>query len=253
MDFVLIERTAPQVAEIVLNRPEKHNAVTPEMAAALRDVTRGLADDDDCRVVILRGAGEKAFCAGTDIGSLETYADAWAFRHRVDYATQIRNLRKPVIAAIKGWCVGGGFELALAADVRVSARSAKFGAPEVKLGWVGGGGSTQMLVRLIGYGRAMRLLLTGSTIDAQQAFDQGIVEELVEDGDELATARSLAAEIAKHHPVATQAVKEAVRAAMSSTLDAGLRHENDLMILSFALNAHQSGVDHFKKRKGAEY
>jgi enoyl-CoA hydratase len=248
-DLIVIERGEhAHVAEVVLNRPEKHNAITPDMASALQKVMSDLAQDKDCRVIIVRGAGERAFCAGTDINSLQTYADAWAFRQRVDYATQIRNCPKPVIAAIKGWCMGGGFEIALAADIRISARSGKFSAPEVKLGWVGGGGSTQMLTRLVGYGRAMRLLLTGETISAETAHQQGIVEELVEDGLELARAREIAAMIAAHHPVATQSVKEGVRAAMSTSLDAGLRHENDLMILSFAMNAHRTGVEQFQAR-----
>ena len=127
------------VGEIVLNRPAKHNAVTPEMADAIRDLRRRINDDDAVRAVVVRGAGEKAFCAGTDLNSLAVYKDAWALRNRVCYATEFRRVRKPTIAALKGWVMGGGFEIAINCDIRIAAPSARFGMPEVKHGWLGAG------------------------------------------------------------------------------------------------------------------
>src|SRR5205085_5439273 len=124
--------------------------------------------DEAVRAVLLRGAGERAFSAGSDLNSLAEYPSAWAFRSRVIYENTVRSIRKPVIACLKGWVLGGGFEMALAADIRVAGRSTRCGFPEVKRGWVGGGGGSQMLPRLVGYGQAMRLLLTGDTIEAEE-------------------------------------------------------------------------------------
>jgi len=237
------------VAEIVLNRPEKLNAMTPAMAERLARVCRQVDDDEAIRVVIVRGAGERAFSAGSDIEALDEYEGPYEFRNRVEYATQIRNLRKPCIAAVRGWALGGGLEMALAADIRIAADSARFGAPEVSLGWVGAGGASQMLPRLIGYGKAMYLLLRGEPIDATMALAWGIVEQVVPEGEEVRAARALAAAIAAHSPVATQTIKAAVRQAMSEPLEAGLRHENDLMALAFALGSDSAGRSRFKKRR----
>lgn len=224
-----------RVGEIVLNRPKKHNAMTPQMAVDLAAACANLDSDDAIRVVIIRGAGDKAFSSGSDLNALDEYSGSFDFRNRVEYATQIRNLRKPCIAAIKGWALGGGFEMALSADIRVASKNAKLGAPEVTLGWVGGGGASQMLPRLIGYGKSMLMLLEGSPVGAQEAYEMGIVEVLVEEGEELNKARELALRIAEHTPVALQTVKAAVRIALSTGLNEGLSYENEVLSLSFAL------------------
>ncbi len=244
---VRLRRRGP-IAEIVLDRPEKLNAMTPAMALALESACRKVDADPKIRVAILRGAGERAFCAGSDINALDEYEGAYDFRNRIDYATQIRNLRIPCIAAIQGWALGGGLELALAADIRVAGESARFGAPEVGHGWVGAGGASQLLPRLIGYGKAMYLLLQGDPIDARQALAWGIVEEVAADGEELARARRIAARIAEHSPVATQTVKAAVRQALAAPLEAGLRYENEVMSLAFALGNDAAGRARFKSR-----
>jgi len=236
------------IAEIVLNRPEKLNAVTPEMAAALADYCRAVDRDDGVRVVLLRGAGERAFCAGSDLNSLAEYDSAWAFRNRVEYANAVREIRKPVVAALHGWVLGGGFEMMLGADLRVAGRSARFGCPEVKRGWVGGGGASQLLPRLVGYGKAMRLLLTGDPVDAAEAYALGLVEFLVDDGEVDARARALCRQLAEYSPVAVQSVKAAVRTALSAPLDAGLRYENEMNTLCFAAGDHREGIAAFAER-----
>lgn len=251
-EHIQLNRLGDGVAEIVLNRPEKHNAVTPEMAAAIRDARREINDDDAIRVVVVRGAGEKAFCAGTDITTLDTFKDAWAFRNRVDYATQFRRIRKPTIAALKGWAVGGGLEIAINCDIRVAAPSTKVGAPEVKHGWLGGGGQTQMLTRLVGYGKAMLMCLTGDPIEAEEAYRMGVIERLVGEGEEVAAALKLAQRIASHTTIATMTVKEGIRAALNGTLDGASPYENDLMVLAFALGNQRKGIDAFAARKGDE-
>jgi enoyl-CoA hydratase len=238
------------IAEIVLDRPEKLNAMTPEMNAALARICADVDADDAVRVVLLRGAGERAFSAGSDIGALATYPSAWAFRNRVEHATIVRNIRKPVIAALKGWVLGGGLEMALAADIRVAGIGARFGTPEVTRGWVGGGGASQLLPRLIGYGRAMRLLLTGETVDANEALALGLVEYLVEDAAVEDKAWAICRTLAGYSPIAVQSVKAAVRAALSMPLDAGLRYENDLTSLCFASGNYKDGIQAFGGRRG---
>lgn len=237
------------VGEIILNRPQKHNAITPEMADAIRDLRRRINDDEAVRAVVVRGSGERAFCAGTDLNSLSHYRDAWTFRNRVCYATEFRRIRKPTIAALKGWTIGGGFEIAINCDIRIASPSAKFGMPEVKHGWLGAGGSTQLLTRLVGYGRAMMICLTGETFDSAEADRLGIIERCVGDGEEEDAAREMAALIASHTLLATMTVKEGIRAAMTGSLDVGARYENDLMTLAFALGNQHDGVDRFNKRK----
>jgi enoyl-CoA hydratase/carnithine racemase len=241
------------VAEIVLNRPEKHNAVTPEMAAALQDACAAADRDHAVRVVLIRGAGERAFSSGSDLNSLAEYPDAWKFRNRVIYEGTIRNIKKPVIAALKGWVLGGGAEMALAADLRVAGRSIKMGFPEVKRGWVGGGGASQMLPRLVGYGQAMRLLVTGEPIDANEAHRLGLVEYLVDDAEVEPTAHKLCAQIASYSPVATQSVKAATRMALSSSLEAGLRYENEMNTLCFSAGDHMEGINAFREGRTAEF
>jgi enoyl-CoA hydratase len=241
------------VAEIVLNRPQKHNAITPEMAAALQEVCLAVDRDDAVRVILVRGAGERAFSSGSDLNSLAEYPSAWSFRNRVIYENAVRNIKKPVIAALKGWVLGGGAEMALAADIRVAGRSVKFGFPEVKRGWVGGGGGSQMLPRLVGYGQAMRLLLTGEPIDAEEAYRLGLVEILVDDAKVESTATALCRQIANHSPVASQSVKAAVRMALSSSLDAGLRYENEMNTLCFSAGDHMEGINAFRQGRAAEF
>lgn len=241
------------VAEIVLDRPAKHNAVTREMAAALLDICAKVDRDDDVRAVLIKGAGERAFSSGSDLGSLATYPSAWDFRNRIIYENTVRNIRKPVVAALKGWVLGGGGEIALAADIRVAGRSVRCGFPEVTRGWVGGGGASQMLPRLVGYGQALRLLLSGDPIDAEEAHRLGLVEILVDDSEVDATALALCRKFAGFSPVAVQSVKAAVRMALSSSLEAGLRYENEMNTLCFAAGDHMEGIRAFQERRPADF
>jgi enoyl-CoA hydratase len=241
------------VAEIVLNRPQKLNAVTPKMAAALEKVCLDIDRNEAVRVVLLRGEGERAFCAGSDLGALGEYPSAWAFRNRVEYATAVRNIRKPVIAALHGWVLGGGAETALSADIRIAGKSVKFGFPEVKRGWVGGGGASQMLPRLVGYGQAMRLLLLGDPIDAEEALRLGFVELVVDDGVLHQSARGICQKIASYSPIAVESVKASVRRALSAPLDAGLAYENEMNTLCFAAGDHLEGIRAFQEKRPAEF
>lgn len=253
MDGTVRLEVAEGVAELVIDRPAKHNAVTPAMAAELAAHARRIDADAAIRAVLLRGAGTRAFCAGSDLNALAGYPDAWSFRNRVVYEAAIRDIRKPVVVALKGWALGGGMEMALAADLRIAARSTRIGFPEVTRGWVGGGGASQMLPRLVGYGQAMRLLLTGEQIDAEEALRLGLVEQVVEDGAEDEAARAICRKLAGFSPVAVQAVKAAVRQALEAPLSAGLAYENEMNVLCFAAGDHLEGIRAFAEKRAAEF
>jgi len=250
---VRLDEAGDGVAEITIDRPAKHNAVTPAMAAAIRDHALAADRDPRIRAVLVRGAGERAFCAGSDLNSLAAYPDAWSFRNRVEYATAIRDIRKPVVAALKGWTLGGGAEIALSADIRIAARSTRLGFPEVKRGWVGGGGASQMLPRLVGYGQAMLLLLTGEPVAAEEAQRLGLVERVVEDGEEVEAARALCRQLAGYSPVAVQSVKASVRMALSAPLAAGLAYENEMNTLCFSAGDHLEGIRAFAEKREAAF
>jgi enoyl-CoA hydratase/carnithine racemase len=234
MDGAVTLEMAEGVAVLTLDRPAKHNAITNAMADQLAGHARAINADDAVRAVLLRGAGERAFCAGMDLKAIEAFRTAWDFRHRPDYPGAVRSIRKPVVAAVKGWALGGGFELALACDIRIAGRSARIGFPEVTRGWVGGGGASQMLSRVAGLGAAMRLLLTGEQIGAEEAFRLRLVEQVEEDAALEDTAMALCRRLAALPPVAVQAVKAAVRQSLEAPLSAGLAYENEMNVLCLA-------------------
>lgn len=234
MDGEVTLEVADGVAVLTLDRPAKHNAMTNAMAEQLASHAAAINADDAVRAVLLRGAGDRAFCAGMDLRAIEAFPTSWAFRHRPDYPGALRGIRKPVVAAIKGWALGGGFEMALAADIRIAGSSSKIGFPEVTRGWVGGGGASQMLPRIAGLGQAMRLLLTGDPIDAAEALRLRLVEQVVPDDALAATAMALCVRLAALSPVAVQAVKAAVRQSLEAPLTAGLAYENEMNVLCLA-------------------
>jgi len=241
------------VAELVLDPPAKHNAVTPAMAAEIAAASRALDADAGVRAVLLRGAGERAFCAGSDLQSLAAYPTAWEFRARVEYATAIRNLRKPVVAALQGWTLGGGAEMALGADIRIAAEGTRLGFPEVQRGWVGGGGASQILPRMVGVSRATRLLMTGDPIGAEEAMALGLFDQVVPQAELLPAARAMAARLAGFSPIAVQSVKASIRMAMEATLSAGLLYENEMNVLCFSAGDHLEGIRAFDEKRTADF
>lgn len=253
MDGAVTTTLHGAVAELLLDRPAKHNAVTPTMAAAIAEAARALDADDAVRVVLLRGAGERAFCAGSDLKSLAAYPSTWHFRNRVEYAAAIRGIRKPVIAALQGWTLGGGAEMALGADIRVAAEGTRLGFPEVTRGWVGGGGASQMLPRMIGMARATRMLLTGDPVEAPEAQALGLFDQVVPQAELLAVARAMAMKIAGFSPVAVQSVKASLRMAMEAPLTAGLLYENEMNVLCFSAGDHLEGIRAFVEKRGADF
>lgn len=244
---------AARVATITLDRPRKHNAITPAMAAQLSQACRSADEDTQVRVVVIRGAGDRAFSAGSDLNALGEVQGVWAFRNRIEYAAVVRAIRKPVVAQLRGWVLGGGLEMAIAADVRIAGRGAKLGAPEVTRGWVGGGGASQVLPRLVGMGRAMHLLLAGHHIGADEALSMGLVEEVVDDAQLDERVLAYATTLATHSPVATQAVKAAVRAAAEMPLSAGIQYENELHVVCMQENDRAEGIAAFQQKRDGKF
>jgi enoyl-CoA hydratase/carnithine racemase len=240
------------VGTLTFTRPAKLNAVSPEMTDEIRSVVSQINDSDDVRVVVITGQG-KAFCAGSDIKELDTYPTPWKFRDRPDSCDAIRSIRKPVIAAINGYAFGGGLEMAMSCDIRLASSSAKFAAPEITLGWIGGGGMSAFLTHSIGPSNAAMMIYTGDPIDATKAEKWGLVSEVLEPDTLLERAHELAAKIATRAPIAAQTGKLNLRAAHSMTLENCIQYERDLQTVSFATEDAREGIDAFKSKREAKF
>lgn len=224
----LIVSLSDGIASVTINRPDKLNALNAQCKSELKDVFTNLRTNPDVDVVILTGSGEKAFVAGTDIGELtplnaETGKEFAANGQAI--FDLIQHLGKPVIAAVNGYALGGGCELALACHIRIASENAKFGQPEVSLGIIPGYGGTQRLARLIGIGRAMEMILTGNQIDAQEALRIGLVNKVVPLAELLPTAEAIARSILSKGQLTIRMAIKAVNATMEVPLSEGLKIE----------------------------
>jgi enoyl-CoA hydratase len=237
------------VATITLNRPEKLNAATPAMSKAIVEATEECNRNDQIRCVIITGVGAKAFCAGSDIAELDSYATPWDFRNRTDYCDAIHHLLKPSIAAVNGYALGGGLETALSCDIRIASSNAKFAAPEIKLGWIGGGGMAAFLAHSIGMSNAAMMIMTGDMVDADRALAWGLVSEVVAPEVLIDRARTLAETIAARAPIAAETAKLNLRAAFSMPLDKAMQYERDLQTICFATEDAQEGRAAFKEKR----
>ena len=234
---------------ITLDRPEKLNSVTPDMAEALISIVNHCNSDDSVRCVILTGAGDKAFCAGSDIRTLDNYDTPWNFRNRRDYCDALRRMSKPVIAAVNGYAFGGGFETAMTCDIRLASKNASFAAPEVKLGWIGGGGMAAHLTHTIGSSNAAMMIMTGDSIDAQTALNWGLVSRVVDHAELLSEAKELGHTIAARAPIATETAKVNLRAAYGMNIEDAITYERDLQTICFATEDAAEGREAFKQKR----
>jgi len=252
---VVTQEVRGRSALITINRPEKRNALDAQVRAAFLEAIAGARANDDVRAIVVTGAGDKAFVAGADIGEFEgrTTVEQWRVMKGATIFDAVERCPKPVIAAVNGYCLGGGMELALACDFRIASTAARFGQPEVNLGIIPGGGGTQRLPRVVGLGAALKLILTGDLIDAAEALRLGVVEEVVEPAALLDRALALAELIATKSPVAVAAAKEATRAALSLPLDDGLKLETALFQLCFASADRAEGVRAFLEKRSAQF
>ena len=252
-DAPVLYEVADHVATITLNRPEVRNAMNTALREAMLERFTALATDDDVRVIVVKGAGDKAFSAGADIREFVEPLVPTQFREqrrRIDFRQVMDRCPQPIIAAIRGIALGGGLELALACDIRIAGDDALLGLTEVNLAIIPGGGGTQRLPRLIGRGKALEMILTGARIGAAEALRLGLVERVVPAAEVLTAAQDLARELAGRAPVALRYAKEAVVKGLGMSLDDGLRLEGDLSTLLRTTEDRLEGARAFlEKRK----
>lgn len=254
MYTTLIYEKKETIAILTINRPEKMNALSNQLTSELKMVLETIENDESLRVLLITGAGDKAFVAGADINELvirDARIGRKVSKERQDLFSRIENLAIPVIAAVNGYALGGGLELAMACSIRICSDRARFGAPEVKLGIIPGDGGTQRLPRLIGLGRAMEMILSGDLIDANEAYRIGLANKVVPHEDLMKKTLELAEKIASRPPLAVQFAKEAVNSSARSGTESGYILESYLHALSCTTEDKKEGVSAFlEKRKG---
>ena len=239
-----------KAGQIQLNRPDVLNALNIELMGELLSALESLDKDKETGCIIITGSA-KAFAAGADIIEMATQS-AIDMHLRDQFAVwdKIRKIKKPIIAAVSGFALGGGCELSMSCDMIVAAESAKFGQPEIKLGVIPGAGGTQRLTRAIGKARAMEMILTGRMYSAREMFEAGLVSRLADDEVWLEEAQALAKEIASMPPVALQLAKDSVLKAFDTTIEGGLEYERKAFYLLFASDDMKEGMNAFvEKRK----
>ena len=244
------------VHTIVVNRPDKLNALNRDTLNELTLAFAQAAQDDAVRVVVLTGAGEKAFVAGADIAEMNGYTpmQAQAFsRAGQRLMSSIERLGKPVIARIQGFALGGGMELAMACHLRVASEKAKFGQPEINLGLIPGFGGTQRLLRLAGRGAALELCLTGAVINAQRAYELGLLTRLVAPEALDEAVNTLADQLAVAAPLAAAGILDAVLQGGESAIDQGLEFETQGFALAFSTEDMREGTTAFLEKRKAEF
>lgn len=244
---------ADGIATITLNRPAVHNAMNERMREELTACFVELGRSEEARVIVVTGTGERAFSAGADIREFVAPQVPVRFRdgrRRVDFRAAMDRCPQPIIAAIRGFALGGGLELALACDIRIAGEDSQLGLTEVNLAIIPGGGGTQRLPRLVGRGKALEMILTGARIDAREALRIGLVERVVPATEVLPSAQALARTLAEKAPVALRYAKEAIVKGLGLPLEDGLRLENDLATLLRTTDDRIEGAKAFlEKRK----
>lgn len=241
---------------LTVNRPDKLNALNSETIKELRAAFSAFLDDPDVKAIVLTGTGEKAFIAGADITEFVGLDEAGAkdyARLGQEFTKLVENSGKPVIAAVNGYALGGGSEMALACHIRIASENAKLGQPEVKLGIIPGFGGTQRLPRLVGKGKALELLLSGRTIDAKEALEIGLVNRVVPIAELQAACEALAKEMVANAPLALGYAIAAVNQGLDRTLEDGLALEAEYFKKSFVSADSQEGIKAFLEKRKANF
>lgn len=253
-EFILVDdQVKPHVALIRLNRPKELNALNLQLMLELKHALQALDQNDEVRCIVLTG-NERAFAAGADIKQMESRtAIDMLMIDQFETWDQIRKTKKPIIAAVSGFCLGGGCELAMTCDMIIASESAKFGQPEIKIGVMPGAGGTQRLTRAVGKALAMEMVLTGKFISAEQAFDAGLINRVVPEEVYLDEAFKLADEIALQSPVAVRLAKESVLKAFESGLQEGLYFERKNFYMCFASEDQKEGMKAFVEKRKPEF
>ena len=251
---VLVERRGP-IARLILNRPEKLNAMSLAMKGEIVRILRELDGDAKVRVIVIAGAGGKAFVAGADIAEFQGrgVSEQQRMYQEGTVYDAVDRLEKPVLARIDGFCFGGGLELAVACDVRIASERSVFSQAEVNIGIIPGGGGSQRLPRLVGLGAALRLTLTGERIDAKEALRIGLIDEVVAHPLLEKRVDEIASTMASKSAVALRLAKAAVKASVRLPLDQGLRYEQTLFTLVLATEDKEEGVRAFLEKRAPQW
>jgi enoyl-CoA hydratase len=247
----IIYEKEDQIAVITFNRPEAMNALNNQTRAEFAAAVQEVAADDDIKVLILTGSG-KAFVAGSDIKEFNR-TTPYAAHNIQRLGEMVEKLDKPVIAAVNGFCLGGGCEIAMGCDLIIASEKAKFGQTEINIGIIPGGGGTQRLQRLIGVCRAKELIFTGDIIRAEEADRLGLVNRVVPMEELMPTAKDLAAKIATKSAAALRLAKQAINRGMQTNLESGLRYEYELYSLSLSLEDKAEGVAAFLEKRAPKF
>jgi enoyl-CoA hydratase/carnithine racemase len=252
---IVYEKKGP-IAYVTLNRPKVLNALNQAVFAELKAAFEDAREDINVRGIILTGSGDKAFAAGADIAEMSSYTAAQgeeATRRAQGVTELIENLGKPVIAAVNGFALGGGCELAMACTIRVAAESAKFGQPEVKIGIMPGAGGTQRLPRLVGKGRALQLILSGEIIDAPEAYRIGLVNEVVTSANLIARAETILNKISANAPLGVKYSIEAVNKGLDAGVSEGLLIEASLFGICVGSEDKKEGTSAFLAKRAPNF
>lgn len=242
-----------RIAKIIIDRPAKMNSITRDMGIRLNEVAAEINADNEIAVVLLTGMGERAFSTGSDIKMLDQYGTPFELRNRQDYCAAIRSIRKPVIAKIRGYALGGGLELLLATDIRIADEKSIFAVSEVQRGWTSGSGATTGLGKAMSYNQAAELVLTGKKIDSNEAMRLGIINQVVE-GDKIdAYVDEMLENMSKQSRTAMELEKLILRNSFNAFYDAGLEYENEIFAFSMTTEDAKEGKAAFGEKREPKF
>jgi len=250
--YILVERDE-RVGIVTLNRPKELNALNNQLTTELADALEEFDRDEAIRCMIITGAGEKAFAAGADIKEMSNKSPMQMLTGSFEGLQRITRIHKPLIAAIGGFALGGGCELAMHCDMIVASENARFGQPEISLGIIPGAGGTQRLARVLGKYRTMEMVLTGAMVSAQELANLGLVNRVVPKGEHLTEALKLAKTVAEQAPLAARMAKDAVMAAFETSLSEGLDVERKNFFLLFSTEDMREGMQAFLEKRKANF
>lgn len=253
MDGEIVLTKKNRTCTLTINRPHKMNSITKDMGEQLQSLADEINNDKEIRAVIIKGEGEKSFSTGSDLKMFDQYGSPFDLRNRTDYCDALRSIRKPLISLIRGYALGGGFEMVLASDIRIASETARFAVSEIKNGWIPGSGLIQILSRNIGYHKAAELIFTARMIDAEEALEFGFINSVIPDEKIDDYVQEMAEKISTFSPVAAQLAKQDLMSSQNMGLDMGLQYEKDLAAFSMTTKDSEEGMKAFMEKREANF